>query len=273
MANSGTPPCCKSLIRFFGAGGRTWTPNLLITSQLLYQLSYTSISLINHNTFETNLLYKFNWRPGSGSNRRPPAWQAGILTNWTTRPNFGGHNRARTYDPLLVRQMLSQLSYASILVTLPGIEPGIPPWKGGVLTAWPQGLIWSVYKSQTVILKMVAAKRFELLTLRVWTVCSSQLSYPHKFGSGRRIWTSDLRVMSPTSYHAAPSRVIFTRLLFLFGAENRNRTDTVFNHRRILSPVRLPVPPPRLIFFNGSQGGTRTHSLPVNSRLLHHWAT
>ena len=40
---------------------------------------------------------------------------------------FGGHNRARTYDPLLVRQMLSQLSYASILVTLPGIEPGIPP--------------------------------------------------------------------------------------------------------------------------------------------------
>ena len=26
---------------------------------------------------------------------------------------LGGNNRARTYDPLLVRQMLSQLSYAS----------------------------------------------------------------------------------------------------------------------------------------------------------------
>ena len=26
-----------------GAGKRTWTPNLLITSQLLYQLSYTGI--------------------------------------------------------------------------------------------------------------------------------------------------------------------------------------------------------------------------------------
>ena len=26
----------------------------------------------------------------------------------------GGNNRARTYDPLLVRQMLSQLSYAPI---------------------------------------------------------------------------------------------------------------------------------------------------------------
>ena len=28
----------------------------------------------------------------------------------------GGNNRARTYDPLLVRQMLSQLSYAPISV-------------------------------------------------------------------------------------------------------------------------------------------------------------
>ena len=27
---------------------------------------------------------------------------------------FGGNNRARTYDPLLVRQMLSQLSYAPV---------------------------------------------------------------------------------------------------------------------------------------------------------------
>ena len=28
-------------------------------------------------------------------------------------------------------------------------------------------------------------------------------------------------------------------------AEDRNRTGTVITHRRILSPVRLPVPPPR----------------------------
>ena len=31
------------------------------------------------------------------------------------RPPHGGNNRARTYDPLLVRQMLSQLSYAPVL--------------------------------------------------------------------------------------------------------------------------------------------------------------
>jgi hypothetical protein len=31
------------------------------------------------------------------------------------------------------------------------------------------------------------------------------------------------------------------------GAEDRNRTGTVVTYRRILSPVRLPVPPPRHI--------------------------
>ena len=35
-----------------------------------------------------------------------------MLTDCTTGPNFGGNNRARTCDLLLVRQMLSQLSYA-----------------------------------------------------------------------------------------------------------------------------------------------------------------
>ena len=40
------------------------------------------------------------------------------VTGWHSnqlnyQANFGGHNRARTYDPLLVRQMLSQLSYTS----------------------------------------------------------------------------------------------------------------------------------------------------------------
>ena len=47
---------------------------------------------------------------------------------------FGGNNRARTYDPLLVRQMLSQLSYAPIfkksnrkkLVRVTGLEPAPP---------------------------------------------------------------------------------------------------------------------------------------------------
>ena len=45
FGRSGTLPiiCSKEL----GAGGRTRTPDLLITNQLLYQLSYTSLSIIS----------------------------------------------------------------------------------------------------------------------------------------------------------------------------------------------------------------------------------
>ena len=39
-------------------------------------------------------------------------WHSNQLNYRTVQ--CGGHNRARTYDPLLVRQMLSQLSYAPI---------------------------------------------------------------------------------------------------------------------------------------------------------------
>ena len=50
------------------------------------------------------------------------------------------------------------------LVTRTRIELVLPPWKGGVLTAWPPG-------------HMVAEIGLEPTTLRVWTECSSQLSY------------------------------------------------------------------------------------------------
>ena len=55
-----------------GASGRNRTTDTGIFSPLLYRLSYRGIK---------------KWRPGTGSNRRPPAWQAGILTNWTTGPS------------------------------------------------------------------------------------------------------------------------------------------------------------------------------------------
>ncbi len=39
-----------------------------------------------------------------------------------------------------------------------------------------------------------------------------------------------------------------TENVMFFYAGDRNRTGTVITHRRILSPVRLPVPPRRLIY-------------------------
>ena len=157
-------------------------------------------------------LYKLLWRPGRDSNPRPPAWQAGILTSWTTRPHKnlnGGTNRARTCDPLLVRQVLSQLSYGPILVTHRGIEPLLPPWKGGVLTAWP-------------------------------------MSHDIKFtGCGGRTWTSDLRVMSPTSCQLLHSAML--NMVPKTGIEPVRE----YKSRRILSPVRLPVPPLRQLWLQG----------------------
>ena len=41
FGHSGTPP--YEVVKSCGAGGRTRTPDLLITNQLLYQLSYTSV--------------------------------------------------------------------------------------------------------------------------------------------------------------------------------------------------------------------------------------
>ena len=55
--------------RDFGAANQIWTGDLVLTKDALYRLSHSSI-----------------WRPGWGSNPRPLAWQASVLTNWTTRP-------------------------------------------------------------------------------------------------------------------------------------------------------------------------------------------
>ena len=51
----------------------------------------------------------------------------------------------------------------------------------------------------------------------------------------------DLRVMSPTSYQAAPLRD-------MIGAGSRGRTGTRNKSHGILSPGRLPIPPFRHVY-------------------------
>ena len=78
-ANWATPAC--------GALGRNRTTDRQIFSLLLYQLSYQGI-----------------WRPKTGSNRRPPAWQAGALTNWAIGPFAEcALNQALVYNTLFIR--------------------------------------------------------------------------------------------------------------------------------------------------------------------------
>ena len=67
---------------------------------------------------------------------------------------------------------------------------------------------------------------------------------PVKYGAPERSRTHNLLIRSQTLY---PIELRAHFLLFINrnGAEDRNRTGTVVTYRRILSPVRLPVPPPR----------------------------
>ena len=70
----------------FGASGRNRTTDTGIFSPLLYRLSYRGIQAISFES-ACKTTSTFFWRPGRGSNPRPPAWQAGVLTNCTTGPN------------------------------------------------------------------------------------------------------------------------------------------------------------------------------------------
>ena len=56
----------------------------------------------------------------------------------------------------------------------------------------------------------------------------------------------------------------------LIGAENRNRTGTVVTYRRILSPVRLPVPPPRQEWKLKAEDGIRTRDPDLGKVVFYH---
>ena len=91
-----------------------------------------------------------------------------------------------------------------LLVTRTRIELVLPPWKGGVLAAWPTGL--------------VAEVGLEPTTIRVWTERSSQLSYSAT--SAWILYHSSLLLSIPFSNifskNAKKLKIFFVALIFLF---------------------------------------------------------
>ena len=84
-----------SYYRLYGALGRNRTTDTVIFSHMLYLLSY-----------QGTMAMRKGLEPSTSS---VTGWHSNQLNYRTI---YGGNNRARTCDPLLVRQMLSQLSYA-----------------------------------------------------------------------------------------------------------------------------------------------------------------
>ena len=116
---------------------------------------------------------------------------------------IGGPCRTRTYDPPVMSRML-----------------------------WPTEL-------RVQFNSLVAEVRLELTTFRVWTGCSSQLSYPAKSlkkWSGRQdlnLWPLD-----PKS-SALPSCATSRYLLKINGAPSRSRTRNLLIRSQTLYPIEL----------------------------------
>ena len=63
--------------------------------------------------------------------------------------------------------------------------------------------------------------------------------------------------VEPATFWFVVRHSIQLRYRCIINAEDRDRTGTVITDRRILSPVRLPIPPPRRIPINIEKSGRR----------------
>jgi hypothetical protein len=108
---------CKAKMPVLQVHGNFFSFHCPSTSRILSPcmlFGQTNISLYIKKTpltCGTKRRFSYMWSWWTDLNPRPADYKSAALPA-ELHQHHGGSNRARTYDPLLVRQMLSQLSYA-----------------------------------------------------------------------------------------------------------------------------------------------------------------
>ena len=103
-----------------------------------------------------------------------------LVSNFITQKNFGGDERDRTADPLLARQVLSQLSYAPMLFDR---LSSVVACSRKVVAKTRLREFYNTFCScptHPLLTKMVGLSGLEPLTSRLSGVRSNQLSYRPK---------------------------------------------------------------------------------------------
>src|SRR5699024_4310351 len=112
---------------------------------------------------------------------------------------------------------------------------------------------------------MVGKTGFEPAAPWSQTKCSTKLSYfPYfdKNGAPERSRTPNLLIRIQTLYPIELRALLVPRA----GLEPARR----YTLRRILSPVRLPIPPPRLGYLIGAEDGIRTRDPHLGKVVFYH---
>ena len=128
------------------------------------------------------------------------------------------------------------------MVSHTGIEPVTPWLKVMCSTDWANGSYGAGDEGRTRDIQLGRLTLYQLSYSRIiWYLIVNVF-----IGCGGWIWTNDLRVMSPTSYRTAlPRANLIGNLKFNEWCLGPDLNRHGIKYHRILSPVRLPISPPR----------------------------